>query len=872
MSRADRAGASDSLDELGVPWRALESAWSNPLRGLRGFFSEVHHTAIGMRFLVTALVFFVLGGLEALLMRLQLMSSRQTLLGPDAYNQLFTMHGSTMMFLFAVPVMEGLSIYFVPLMVGTREAAFPRLNAFAYYTYVIGGILLYVAFLTNTAPDMGWFATSPLSGSDYSPGKRVDVWSQMITFTELSALAAAVNAVVTILKHRAPGMSIDRLPMFAWAILIQSLMIVFAMPAVMLGSLMLAMDRLVGTHFFNYAEGGDVLLWQHLFWFFGHPEVYIIFIPALGILSSLLTTFTRRELFGYPALVLSLAATGFIGFGVWVHHMFATGIPQLGSSFFTAASIAIVLPTGVQFFCWLATLWTGSLQLKTPMLFGLGFFAVFLIGGLTGVMLASVPLNWQVHDTFFVVAHFHYVLIGGAVFPLLGGIYYWYPKWTGRMLDEKLGRWNFATFFVGFNLVFFPLHILGLRGMPRRIYTYSEARGWDDLNRLATFGAFILALSVLMLLFNLWRSRRHGALAGENPWDADTLEWAAPSPPPPHNFHLLPTVSGRYALWTRRAGQPVVSGLRLHRREALVTQLLDSEPDHRTELPGPTLWPLLTALGTALTFVVVIFTPWGVVIGGVLTGIGVLGWYWPKRPHKDELSDEQPALYVRREARRVLHGNAPNEPSAPPPGEYPRVHQLDVGRLPLSAFGSRDPLWWGLMLMLAIEATMFVLLSLSYLYLRDQTQGFVPDPLPTFCRWAGAAQVVLLVLSCLPMARSSAAAKSGSLRGMRSSLGLSTLLGLAFVALRFWEFQQLSFRWDSHAHGSVFWTMLGMHLMHAIFSCLESLALLALLFVGPVEEKHLVDVTVNSIYWYFVVGMGVITYGLLYLDPISYGG
>src|SRR3954465_9529642 len=436
------------------------------------------------------------------------------------------MHGSTMMFLFAVPMMfEALSVYFVPLMVGARNIAFPRLNAFSYYVYVIGGIMLWVAFIYNTGPDVGWFAYPPLSGPAFTPGKRADFWAQMITFTELSGLAVAVEIVVTVLKMRAPGMSLNRLPIFCWSEVVTALMVIFAMPAVMLSSTMLIMDRLVGTHFFNPAEGGDALLYQHLFWFFGHPEVYIIFIPATGWVSSIVVAFSRRQAFGYLPLVLSLIATGFMSFGLWVHHMFTTGLPQLGASFFTASSMLIAIPNGIQIFCWIATLWDGRPVFRTPLLFVMGFFFIFVAGGLSGIILASVPIDTQVHDTYFVVAHFHYVLIGGNVFPLLGAIYYWFPKFTGRLLGERLGAWNFWLAFIGFNVAFFPMHISGLMGMPRRVYTYGPEMGWANLQLLWTPGALILFASFVVFLWNVVASLRSGTVAGANPWGAGTLEW-----------------------------------------------------------------------------------------------------------------------------------------------------------------------------------------------------------------------------------------------------------------------------------------------------------------------------------------------------------
>ncbi len=615
--------------------RMLERAWAPP-PGLLGWLRNVNHKEIATRYVVTAFGFFGLGGLLALLMRLQLARPESRLLGPDLYDQVFTVHGSTMMFLFAVPVMEGMAIYLVPLMIGTRNVAFPRLNAFGYFVYLIGGVFLYAAFVLDVGPDAGWFSYVPLAGPAYSAGKRADVWAQMITFTELSALVAAIEIVVTTFKLRAPGMSLNRMPLLVWAMLVMAFMVIFAMPAVMVASSMLAMDRLVDTRFFNPAEGGDALLWQHLFWFFGHPEVYIILVPGLGFVSSIVVAFARRPIFGYTAMVLSLLATGFIGFGLWVHHMFATGLPQLGLSFFTAASLLIVVPSGIQIFCWLVTLGTGRVRVTTPVLFVLGFVAVFVMGGLTGVMLAVVPLDLQAHDTFFVVAHFHYTLIGGGVFPLLGAIYYWFPKMTGRLLRERLGRWHFALFFVGFNLTFFPLHILGLDGMPRRVYTYPPRTGWGGLNLLATAGAGIMAVSTLLFVGNVLWSRRRGAVAGPDPWAADTLEWSTASPPPVYNFLYLPSVGARYPRWAGGDAAPVVTGLSPEHRTVLVTTLLDAEPDHRHELDGPTLWPFLCALAVGVTFVGGIFTALAFPVGALLTGLTLIGWFWPAgRPSGD---------------------------------------------------------------------------------------------------------------------------------------------------------------------------------------------------------------------------------------------
>jgi cytochrome c oxidase subunit 1 len=596
--------------------------------GFLGRLASVDHKTYGRRYIVTAFGFFAAGGIEALLMRIQLARPENRFLDPDLYDQIFTMHGTTMMFFFAVPVMLGFGLYLVPLMVGTRNLAFPRLNGVGYWFYLFGGLFLYAGFFANGGPDAGWFSYVPLASSQFSTGHRMDAWVQIINFTEVSSLIVAAELIVTILRQRAPGMSLDRVPLYVWAMLITSIMIIFAMPAVIFAAGSLNTDRSIGTHFYNPAEGGDPLLWQHTFWFFGHPEVYIIFLPALGMVSSILAAFCRRKIFGYPAMVLSLVTTAFLGFGLWVHHMFATGLPQMGQSFFTAASMMIAIPTGVQIFCWIATLWGSRPKFEPPLLFVLGFFFVFLIGGLTGVMLASVPLDLQLHDTFFVVAHFHYVLIGGAVFPLFGGVYYWFPKMTGRLLDRRLGFWNFALLFVGFNLTFFPMHQLGLQGMSRRVYTYLPEKGWGALNLAATVGAGLIGISILVFLFNAARSLRRGKAAGENPWGADTLEWSLPSPPPVYNFAEIPVVGSRSPMWDPDGRTGVVTGLATDKREVLVTGSLDAEPSHREELPGPSLWPVVISVTMSAGLIGSIFSLWWLVVGSLISIPPSVFWYW----------------------------------------------------------------------------------------------------------------------------------------------------------------------------------------------------------------------------------------------------
>ncbi|WAK03942.1 cytochrome c oxidase subunit I [Methylobacter sp. YRD-M1] len=626
MTEHERTQVIDSSEET----RLLTEVWRSP-PGFFGWFTHVNQTSIGKRFIITGFVFFVLGGLLAALMRIQLSAPENNFLPPDLYNQIFTMHGITMMFLFAVPIMEGFAIYIVPLMLGTRDMSFPRLNAFGYYVYLIAGVAMYLALFLGMAPAVGWFAYPPLADARYSPGMGVDFYATVITFMEISALAAAVELIATIFKQRAPGMSLNRMPLFVWAVLVMSFMIVFAMPPLMVGSVMLALDRTVGTHFF-IPGAGDPLLWQHLFWFFGHPEVYIILIPALGMISDILTTFTQRPVFGYTALVLSLVAIGFIGFGLWVHHMYTTGMPHLASNFFTAASSMVAIPSGVQIFCWLATLWGTRPRFATPLLYVLGFFFIFVIGGLSGVMVASVPFDTQVHDTYFLVAHFHYVLIGGAVFPLFGGLYYWYPKLTGRLMNETLGKVSFWLTFIGFNLTFFPMHYLGLQGMPRRVYTYLEPLGWGDINLFVSLSAGLLALGFLSSFINIFWSLKRGEPAGDNPWHADSLEWGTSSPPPAYNFRHIPVVIERHPLWEYQEGQdiPVVTGIRSDRRELLVTSLLDAHPQYRAVMPGPSVWPLLLAVAVGIGFGGFMFHNIFPVVGFVLSFIALAGWFWPR--------------------------------------------------------------------------------------------------------------------------------------------------------------------------------------------------------------------------------------------------
>lgn len=605
--------------------------------GLYGILATVDHKTIGKRYLVTAFVFFLLGGLEAAVMRWQLARPDTHLLAPEVYNQLFTMHGVTMIFLFASPILSGFSNYLWPLMIGARDMAFPRVNALSYWTFLMSGIFLYSSVVIGQAPDGGWFAYVPMTERAYSPGLNIDFYALGMVFLAISTTIGAINFVVTFFKLRAPGMSVNRIPIILWGTLSASIMIVFAAPALTVACILLYFDRRFGMHFFDAASGGHPLLWQHLFWMFGHPWVYIVVLPAIGLASDMIPTFARRPLAGYTFVALSTITTAILGFGVWVHHMFATGLPQLATTFFSAASMMITIPSGVSIVAWIVTLWYGRPVFKTPLLFMAGFIVLFVIGGLSGVMTAPVPFDWQLHDSYFVVAHIHYVLVGINVFPVFGGFYYWLPKMTGRMLSERLGRWVFGLMFAGGNLAFFPMHIAGMLGMPRRIYTYQAGLGWDAVNLITTIGAYVFAAGVALFLVDFFRSLRHGPVAGDNPWDGSTLEWSVSSPPPPYNFAVLPTVRSRYPLWEDRLGAapravnaaaPVLD----NGRETFGTSPLDSDPEEILRMPEDSLWPVFVSLALLISFYGLLFSLWWMAIIGVAGfTVTMVGWFWPSR-------------------------------------------------------------------------------------------------------------------------------------------------------------------------------------------------------------------------------------------------
>jgi cytochrome c oxidase subunit I len=614
----------------------LDRAWAEP-PGLGSWLGTVDHKRIGLRYFYTGMAFFVFGGIESLLIRAQLAGPNLDLLGPEDFNQLFSMHGVTMMFLFAMPVFSGFGNYFVPLMIGARDMAFPRLNAFGYWMLLAAGTFLYSSFLFGVAPNDGWFNYVPLSDEQFTPGINIDFYALGVILLGISSTAGAINFIVTIFKLRAPGMIVNRIPIFVWGELAMSLQIVFALPALSLVAVLLMLQRTFGFHFFDPASGGDPLLWQHLFWVFGHPEVYIVALPGFGIASAIIPTWVRRPIIGYTYIVIGELSVALVGFGVWVHHMFAVGLPDLSLAFISLASFLVAIPSAIQVFAWLATLVAGRPVLRTPLLFVLGFIFIFVVGGVTGVMFAAVSFDQAVHDSYFVVAHLHYVLVGSAVFPIFGAIYHWGPKMTGRLLDDRLGKVSFWLMFVGFNLAFFPQHLLGLFGMPRRVYTYDADLGWEGYNLASTVGAFMLAVGILVTIVNWFVSRARGTPAGPDPWRGETLEWYASSPPPHYNFVTVPAVRSREPMWDQPelasgaqrpddGGRPLTEG-----HLTLSTSMLDARPQAIVRMPHATAWPFVLTVALLVVFYALLLDAWGLAVAAAVACVGsVMGWFWPR--------------------------------------------------------------------------------------------------------------------------------------------------------------------------------------------------------------------------------------------------
>ena len=590
--------------------------------GWRSWVTTVDHKKIGILYGATALVFFGLGGLEALLIRAQLAQPDAQVLSPERYNQAFTMHGTTMVFLVIMPLLAAFANYLIPLQIGARDVAFPRLNALSYWIFLVGGLFLYSGAILDQIADNGWFNYAPNSGVIYSPGHGIDYWTLGLQITGIASLLGAINLIVTCLNMRAPGMTLMRMPVFTWMALVAQFLLLFAIPVITVALFLLMFDRLFGANFFVVEKGADPLLWQHLFWIFGHPEVYILILPAFGIVSEIIPVFARKPLFGYPFMVFSGIAIGFMGWGVWAHHMFASGAGPVTVAAFSLSTMFIAVPTGVKIFNWVGTLWGGSLKFTTAMCFAIALVSQFTIGGLSGVTHSISPSDWQQTDTYYIVAHFHYVLFGGSIFGIFAGFYFWWPKVFGRALDERIGKIHFWTWLIGFNLTFGPMHILGLQGQPRRTASYPENMGWDLMNLLSTIGAFVIAVGFLVFLFNVVKSRNN-VMTDPDPWDARTLEWATTSPPPAHNFDVEPTASSLDEWWHRK--YEVGDDHKLRRRENVEFLAGDGPPPAGIHLPSPSFWPLVIAVGLPLIGYGLMYTYWLAGLGGLLTLGGLYG-------------------------------------------------------------------------------------------------------------------------------------------------------------------------------------------------------------------------------------------------------
>jgi cytochrome c oxidase subunit I+III len=688
-TEAPRSKPLSSLPRPDGELEELERVWRTP-RGLR-FLTTVNNATIGQLYIGTALLFFVLAGILGLMIRAQLALPDSTLLSPGTYNQVFTMHGTVMMFLFAIPVVEAISVFLLPAMLGARDLPFPRLSAYAYWAYAAGGIGFFLSIFAGMAPDGGWFMYPPLTGKEHSPGINADFWLLGIGFIEISAIAGAIELIVGILFTRAPGMTLSRMPVYAWSMLVIALMIVFAFPAIIAGTALLELERAYDWPFFIPARGGDPILWQHLFWFFGHPEVYIIFLPAAGMVSTMLPSLVGARLVGHRAVVIALGAVGVVSFALWAHHMFTAGLSLWSATLVSAASMIVAVPTAVQVFAWIATLWRGQAKINAPMLFLLGFLFIFVLGGLTGVMVALLPFDWQAHDSYFIVAHLHYVLIGGLVFPMFGALYYWLPLVNGHRMSERLARWVFGLMFTGMNLAFFPMHISGLLGMPRRVYTYSTEMGWDALNLASSIGAFILALGVLLFMVDAARTLRRPKQEHGNPWQAPTLEWI---PSEDYATRSIPDVRSREPLWDHpqlskevEAGAHWLPNTATGRRETIVTSPVQARPLYVQVLPGDSWWPLAAALGTAGFFLLLTIqmtiVAW---ICGVIAVASVLAWMWQ--------SDSLPGLPEMRQARVA-----------------------DDVVLPVGAHGILSHSWWATIIMLVVDATVFASFVFAHIHI-----------------------------------------------------------------------------------------------------------------------------------------------------------
>ena len=821
----------------------LERVWQRP-RGWR-FPTVVNNNWIGVLYLGTALLFFVLAGMLALLMRAQLAVPENDLISPGLYNELFTTHGTIMMFLFAVPAVEATGVYLLPAMLAARDLPFPRLSAYAFWAYAIGGLVFFTSIFYGAAPDGGWFMYPPLTSKQYSPGINADFWLLGIGFIEISAIAGAIEIIVGVLRNRAPGMTLARMPIFAWAMLVFAAMIVFAFPAVIWATILLELERAFGWPFFVAEKGGDPLLWQHLFWFFGHPEVYIIFLPAAGMVSMMLPTMVQARLVGYGLIAAALVGTGFLSFGLWVHHMYATGIPQLSLSFFSAASFAVSVPTGIQIFAWLATIASGRPRMQVPMLFILGFLFIFILGGLTGVMVAVVPFDWQTHDTYFIVAHLHYVLIGGMVFPLVGALYYWASSASGEPLSRRLGTWAFWLLFTGVNLTFFPMHISGLRGMPRRVYTYPEGMGLDLLNQLSTAGAVLTAVGVAVVVWDLFRHFRISEDAGANPYGGGTLEWL-----PQGNYaaRSIPRIHSREPLWDDpqlaehvQQGRYFLPGTLTGRRETIVTSPVEARPQYVAIIPGPGWAHVIAAVGTAGFFLSLTGAfVWTAFLFGVVALMAVVWWLWTGTDH-GRIRDDG-----------------------------------DIGgglRLPVYLTGPDSVGWWATVVLLLVDFVIFccIVFTHAYLWLVNGDAAWPPPGaiLPPLTTTAAAA--ALTAASGALVWAGDALLRRGRVMLMTCAVLSALVLMSAGLALDFGSLWSAGLRPTAHSFGAAVYANQFWQGLHLGVTFIMALYLAARGWAGLIDPVRRVTFDTVRLFWLYTVGQALMGMAVTHLFPRGLG-